>query len=160
MVYWWEFPKRHNISSIQDMRFAVSMERIPTPTLLTRSRNANLFIYTLVPCSLYLYKIQGEYLRLLIEMIRISPAPLSIQKVIKAMGATWHEEHFACGGPCKKVNYIQKTFMEFELTHSNPSSPWSELPSTRGTVFPTARSALRTTLLRGAPDAPSQSPRR
>lgn len=34
---------------------------------------------------------------------------LSLQKVIKAMGATWHEEHFACGGPCKMVNEIKYT---------------------------------------------------
>ncbi|XP_059617876.1 transforming growth factor beta-1-induced transcript 1 protein isoform X1 [Phlebotomus argentipes] len=25
------------------------------------------------------------------------------QKVIKAMDKTWHEEHFVCGGPCKKA---------------------------------------------------------
>lgn len=24
------------------------------------------------------------------------------QKVVKAMDKTWHEEHFVCGGPCKK----------------------------------------------------------
>lgn len=27
---------------------------------------------------------------------------LSLQKVVKAMGKTWHEDHFVCGGPCKK----------------------------------------------------------
>lgn len=24
------------------------------------------------------------------------------QKVVKAMGKTWHEDHFVCSGPCKK----------------------------------------------------------
>lgn len=27
---------------------------------------------------------------------------LILQKVVKAMGKSWHEDHFVCGGPCKK----------------------------------------------------------
>lgn len=28
--------------------------------------------------------------------------PFHLQKVVKAMGKSWHEDHFVCGGPCKK----------------------------------------------------------
>jgi uncharacterized CHY-type Zn-finger protein len=33
------------------------------------------------------------------------------QKIIKAMDKTWHENHFVCGGPCKK-SLVGESFFE------------------------------------------------
>lgn len=79
------------------------------------------------------------------------------------MGATWHEEHFACGGPCKKVNnnriYTRLKTINY-ISKITRSSPWSERRSTRGTACPTARTASRPTLPLAVQAAAIRSPRR
>lgn len=43
-----------------------------------------------------------------------------LQKVVKALGKTWHDEHFTCSGPCKKPMSTQPFFEKEGKVYCKP----------------------------------------